>query len=130
MAADTLQLDCTVEMIAYSLFNVECIDPALEPVCQRLAVELTFPRCNDNGRHTVTDEICESVALAHEFVMQLLVEGKPNKVIADDLAIAVRTVEVHRARIFEKMGVRCAVDLVKRLAAMDEIPGLPNRKNS
>ncbi len=61
-------------------------------------------------------------------VMQLLVAGKPNKVIADELAIAVRTVEVHRARIFEKAGVRSAVELVKLLASMDGIPGLPNRK--
>jgi two-component system, LuxR family, response regulator DctR len=63
-------------------------------------------------------------------VMQLLVAGKPNKVIADELAIAVRTVEVHRARIFEKMGVRCAVDLVKLLASMDGIPGLAGWKGS
>jgi two-component system, LuxR family, response regulator DctR len=56
-------------------------------------------------------------------VMQLLVAGKANKVIADDLAIAVRTVEVHRARIFEKMGVRSAVELVKLLASIDKIPG-------
>jgi two-component system response regulator DctR len=60
--------------------------------------------------------------------MQLLVSGKLNKVIAEELAIAVRTVEVHRARIFEKMGVRSAVELVKLLASMDEIPGLSNRK--
>ena len=62
-------------------------------------------------------------------VMQLLVAGKPNKVIAEELAIAVRTVEVHRARIFEKMGVRSAVELVKLLAEMDGIRGLPGRKS-
>ena len=61
-------------------------------------------------------------------VMQLLVAGKPNKVIAEQLAIAVRTVEVHRARIFEKMGVRSAVELVNLLASMDRMPGLPNRR--
>lgn len=60
-------------------------------------------------------------------VMQLLVAGKPNKVIADELTIAVRTVEVHRARIFEKLGVRSAVELVKLLASMDKISGLSGR---
>src|SRR5690606_19699750 len=54
-------------------------------------------------------------------VMQRLVAGKPNKVIADELAIAVRTVEVHRSRVFEKMQVRSAVELVKLLAAIDGI---------
>ncbi len=62
-------------------------------------------------------------------VMRLLVGGKLNKVIADELAIAVRTVEVHRARIFEKMGVRSAVELVKLIASMDGISGLLDRKD-
>jgi two-component system response regulator DctR len=39
-----------------------------------------------------------------------------NKVIASDLGVTMRTVEVHRARIFEKMGVRSAVELAQVLA--------------
>ena len=46
----------------------------------------------------------------HE-VMQRVVQGMPNKLIADQLGISVRTVEVHRARVFEKMGVKSAVEL-------------------
>jgi two-component system, LuxR family, response regulator DctR len=48
-------------------------------------------------------------------VMRLVVEGLPNKLIADQLAISVRTVEVHRARVFEKMDVKSAVELANRL---------------
>ena len=44
-------------------------------------------------------------------VMARVVAGLPNKLIADELAISVRTVEVHRARMFEKMNVRSAVEL-------------------
>ena len=44
-------------------------------------------------------------------VMALVVQGLPNKVIADQLNISVRTVEVHRARVFEKMNVKSAVEL-------------------
>jgi two-component system response regulator DctR len=44
-------------------------------------------------------------------VMQLILAGKLNKQVADELDIAMRTVEVHRARVFEKMGVRSAVEL-------------------
>jgi two-component system response regulator DctR len=44
-------------------------------------------------------------------VMQLVIEGRPNKLIADALDISVRTVEVHRARVFDKMGVKSAVEL-------------------
>ena len=44
-------------------------------------------------------------------VMRLVVQGLPNKLIADQLNISVRTVEVHRARVFEKMNVKSAVEL-------------------
>ncbi len=50
-------------------------------------------------------------------VMQLIVAGRPNKLIADALGISVRTVEVHRARVFDKMGVRSAVELANLLRA-------------
>jgi len=48
-------------------------------------------------------------------VMNLVVEGRPNKLIADALGISVRTVEVHRARVFDKMAVKSAVELANRL---------------
>ena len=44
-------------------------------------------------------------------VMCLVLEGLPNKLIADRLDISVRTVEVHRARMFDKMEVKSAVEL-------------------
>ncbi len=44
-------------------------------------------------------------------VMERMIAGRLNKQIAGDLGIAMRTVEVHRARILEKMGVRNAVEL-------------------
>ena len=48
-------------------------------------------------------------------VLQLVIEGKSNKLIADALGISVRTVEVHRARVFDKMAVKSAVELANRL---------------
>jgi two-component system response regulator DctR len=48
-------------------------------------------------------------------VMRLVVEGLPNKLIADQLDISVRTVEVHRARVFDKMEVKSAVELANTL---------------
>ena len=52
-------------------------------------------------------------------VMRLVIEGRPNKLIADALDISVRTVEVHRARIFDKMNVKSAVELTNLLAGLD-----------
>jgi two-component system response regulator DctR len=48
-------------------------------------------------------------------VMRLVAQGMPNKLIADQLAISVRTVEVHRARVFDKMQVKSAVELANLL---------------
>jgi two-component system response regulator DctR len=48
-------------------------------------------------------------------VMELVAKGMPNKLIADQLAISVRTVEVHRARVFDKMEVKSAVELANLL---------------
>jgi two-component system response regulator DctR len=48
-------------------------------------------------------------------VMQLVKEGLPNKLIAEQLDISVRTVEVHRARVFDKMDVKSAVELANLL---------------
>jgi two-component system response regulator DctR len=48
-------------------------------------------------------------------VMQRVIAGLPNKLVADELDISVRTVEVHRARIFEKMGVKSAVELANKI---------------
>jgi two-component system response regulator FixJ len=54
-------------------------------------------------------------------VLDLLVLGKPNKVIAYELDISPRTVEIHRARVMEKMNARSLADLVRvALAAKDE----------
>ncbi len=51
-------------------------------------------------------------------VMRLVVEGKANKLIADALDISVRTVEVHRARVFDKMSVKSAVELANLLRSV------------
>lgn len=58
-------------------------------------------------------------------VMRLVIEGRPNKLIADALDISVRTVEVHRARVFDKMGVKSAVELANLVRELggDRPPG-------
>lgn len=48
----------------------------------------------------------ESLTTRERQVMDLVLAGKYNKVIADELGISMRTVEVHRANLFDKMGSR------------------------
>jgi FixJ family two-component response regulator len=52
-------------------------------------------------------------------VMGELITGAPNKVIADRLGIAVKTVKVHRARVMDKMAVRSVAELVHLLHVAD-----------
>jgi len=48
-------------------------------------------------------------------VMDLILKGRLNKIIADELGISMRTVEVHRSNVFSKMAVRSAVELSRLL---------------
>jgi two-component system, LuxR family, response regulator DctR len=63
---------------------------------------------------TASDEVAVRLTLLtarERQIMERILAGELNKQIADALDIAIRTVEVHRARIFEKLGVRSAVEL-------------------
>jgi two-component system response regulator FixJ len=50
-------------------------------------------------------------------VLDHLVTGSPHKVIAHALNISPRTIEVHRARIMQKLGARNLADLVRMTMA-------------
>ena len=53
-------------------------------------------------------------------VMELVVQGKANKVIAGDLEVSQRTVEIHRARVMEKMQVRSLAQLVRMVMQIQQ----------
>jgi two-component system, LuxR family, response regulator FixJ len=55
----------------------------------------------------------ESLTPREKQVMELVVDGAANKVIAIDLGLSERTVEIHRAKVMEKMGARSVAHLVK-----------------
>jgi FixJ family two-component response regulator len=65
------------------------------------------------------DEEAEKAALPmlsarQRAVLDRVLEGKPNRQIAEELAISLKTVEFHRARIMQKLGVRTAAELFRR----------------
>ena len=55
----------------------------------------------------------ESLTPRERQVMDMVVDGAANKVIAIDLDLSERTVEIHRAKVMEKMGARSVAHLVK-----------------
>jgi two-component system response regulator FixJ len=77
-----------------------------------------MPRQSDRDREAI-DAAQRVAALSprEREVLDALVAGRPNKVIAYDLRISVRTVEVHRARMMERLGVRQLAEAI-RIAVM------------
>jgi len=63
-------------------------------------------------RQTVRQQV-ESLTPREREVMDKIIAGKSNKVIATDLGLSQRTVEVHRANVMEKLQVRSLADLVR-----------------
>jgi FixJ family two-component response regulator len=55
-------------------------------------------------------------------IMSQIVDGRPNKLIADELGLSTRTVETHRAHIIEKMGAKSLSHLVRMAVAMAPAP--------
>ncbi len=56
-------------------------------------------------------------------ILQLIIEGRGNKEIAEIIHVSVKTVEFHRARIMAKMGVKSVAELTKAALQQGLIPG-------
>ena len=87
----------------------------VDRIAQALAVEAASVA--DNAAAVERQARLASLSEREREVMQRVAAGKLNKVIADELHIAVRTVEVHRARVFGKLGVKSAAELAGWLAS-------------
>lgn len=79
-------------------------------------------RADDLERAAVSQKLALLTQRERE-VMELILAGHYNKVIGDKLNISMRTVEVHRSNIFDKTGVRSAVELAQWLKKSDHPDG-------
>jgi len=64
----------------------------------------------------------DALTLREKEIVYPVLQGKPNKLIAMEFGISMRTVEAHRARIFQKMGVRNAVQLAMAVFEQGLVP--------
>ncbi|MEE9255194.1 MAG: response regulator FixJ [Pseudomonadales bacterium] len=73
-------------------------------------------RREDMEEQRAIEERINSLTRRERQVMEMVVEGKANKVIAIDLGLSQRTVEVHRANVMEKMRAKTLADLVRMVS--------------
>jgi FixJ family two-component response regulator len=99
-------------------FDSDAIVASVEEALRRTAPSRIAP---DVDRAALAGRVRELTVRERE-VMDLVVAGHPNKVVAHRLGIAVRTVEIHRARVMEKTGARNLSELV-RLSILLESAG-------
>lgn len=93
------------------------------------SVEAGLARLDAGGERdpiaTAAAEKLERLSSREREVMEGLLAGLPNKSIAYDLAISPRTVEIHRARVMDKMGARSLSELIRLALAAGLQPKSP-----
>ncbi len=77
------------------------------------ALDLDTKNRAELGQVDTIRERIETLTPREREVMEMVVNGKANKVIAADLGVSQRTVEIHRGRVMEKMRARSLAHLVR-----------------
>lgn len=90
-----------------------------KPFDDNVLVAAVHAALKDTRTQTIEEPIDEirerldSLTPRETEVLECLIQGKINKITAHDLGMSVRTVEVHRARIMQKMNARSLSELVR-----------------
>jgi len=93
---------------------LECVERALGMVTRAEQADAFGDAARENLKKLTPRE--------HDVLIELVI-GRPNKVIAYELGISPRTIEIHRARIMEKMGAESISHLVRLALAAGVDPG-------
>jgi len=98
-------------------FDSDALLASIEEALRRGAVSRSSPF----DRETIASRIAQLTPRERE-VMDLVVAGHPNKVVANRLGIAVRTVEIHRARVMDKTEARNLSELIRMAILLEQNP--------
>jgi two-component system response regulator FixJ len=88
-------------------FDEDCLFRTVEEAIGRSAVI----ECHREAAQAI--QRMAALSRRERQVLDAVVAGKPSKVIAYELGISIRTVEVHRARMLERLGTRRAADAIR-----------------
>jgi two-component system, chemotaxis family, CheB/CheR fusion protein len=123
----TGQGDISMAVQAMQAGAADFLEKPIRPEELLASIERALERAQDSAklshwRKTAAERIA-CLTPRERDVMDLVVEGRPNKIIAYDLGVSQRTVENHRASVMKKIGVASIPDLIRLVMAAAE--GLP-----
>jgi two-component system, LuxR family, response regulator FixJ len=86
-----------------------------QELLDRISEALNTARKQESEREQKLDvqERIDTLTRREHEVLDLVVTGKPNKIIAHELGVSQRTIEIHRARVMEKMRAKSLAELVR-----------------
>jgi two-component system, LuxR family, response regulator FixJ len=94
-------------------FDDQEIIRSIEAALERAEASHKRPGHIDDGERAETLRRLGTLSMRERQVLEALVEGKANKVMARDLGISPRTVEIYRANLMQKMGAMNLSQLVR-----------------
>ena len=112
--ADVPTAVATVKQGAFDFCEKPFSDNALVDRVEQALAHSAAALAQHSESHSLQARL-DNLTEREKAVMRLVLGGLPNKLVADQLDISVRTVEVHRARVFDKMRVKSAVELANLL---------------
>jgi len=98
-----------------------------KPTCEELerSLGVAKQRVSTIGslryEHTVLAERRQSITEGEEQVLDMVMQGVPNKAIAARLSVSQRTVESRRQKIYQKMGANKLADLIRAIERLERI---------
>ncbi len=93
------------------------VDQELLLNCVRRALQNDHDNFSRVAQHRVVEQHLARLTHREREIMDMIAAGKPNKVVAIELGISERTVELHRSRILKKMEVKNAVELAQLISS-------------
>jgi FixJ family two-component response regulator len=99
---------------AFDFLQMPFRDQDLLDRIQRAIVRDTEMR-QSLGEHARIKAHLESLTPREREVLDLMTQGKQNKVVGQELGVSPRTIEIHRARVMEKMGAHSVAELVRMM---------------
>ncbi|HCS52056.1 response regulator [Rubinisphaera sp.] len=108
---------------AYHFLQKNCLEQELID-CVRNALRFSRSIHHECRNEIELQKLLDSLSNREKQVMELVVEGQTSRQVADNLGIAVKTVDAHRANMMKKLGVNNVAELIHKVIMYrsDDIP--------